>query len=100
MVKDDNLRLIAEFYKQLIPYKNPFPTAVCMVARVLTVPVSSITYEHSFSKMKPIKICTRNTMSDTRLSDICRLCIEKDFEIDVDKVIDIFSSNHVDSRIL
>ncbi|CAF5141682.1 unnamed protein product [Rotaria sp. Silwood1] len=100
MVKDDKLKSIAGLYKKLTPYKNAFPTAVCMVAGALPVPVSSTTCERSFSKMKLIKTYTRNTMSDTRLSDMCLLCIEKDFEIDFEKVIDIFSLNHVDSRIL
>jgi hypothetical protein len=39
-------------------------------------------------------------MNDSRLSDICLLAVERDFEIDFEKVIDIFSLNHGYSRIL
>ena len=50
--------------------------------------------------MKLVKRSTRNTMNDTRLSDKCLLTIERDFEIDFEKVIDDFSLNHGNSRIL
>ena len=100
MVKDDKLKSIAGLYKRLTPYKDAFPTAISVIAGALTVPVSSTTCERSFSKMKLIKTCTRNTMGDTRLSDMCLLCIEKEFEIDFEKVIDIFSLNHANGRIL
>ena len=54
----------------------------------------------SFSKIKLIKRSTRNTMNDTRLSDMCLLAVERDFEIDFEKEIDVFSLNHGNSRIL
>ncbi len=46
------------------------------------------------------KRSTRNTMNDSRLSDMCLLAVERDFEIDFEKVIDVFSLNHGNSRIL
>ncbi|CAF1216123.1 unnamed protein product [Rotaria sordida] len=49
MVKDDKLNSIAELYKKLTPYKNAFPTAVCMVAGALTVPVSSTTFNRDLA---------------------------------------------------
>ena len=40
-------------------------------------------------------------MSDSRLSDLCVLAIERDFEVDFEKVMDIsFAEKHKNSRIL
>ncbi len=39
-------------------------------------------------------------MSDVRLSDLYVLAIERDFVIDLEKVIDRFSEKHKNSRIL
>ncbi len=39
-------------------------------------------------------------MNDSRLSDMCLLAVERDFEIEFEKVIDVFSLNHGNSRIL
>jgi hypothetical protein len=90
MIKDEKLR----------PYKEAFSTVMSMITGALTIPVSSTTCERSFSKMKLIKRSTRNTMNDSRLSDVCLLTVERDFEIDFKKVIDVFSLNHGNSRIL
>ncbi|CAF4495809.1 unnamed protein product [Rotaria sp. Silwood2] len=100
MIKDEKLKSIIELYKKLRPYKEAFPTVISMITGALTIPVSSTSCERSFSKMKLIKKSTRNTMNDLRLSDMCLLAVEKDFEIDFEKVIDVFSLNHGNSRIL
>jgi hypothetical protein len=50
--------------------------------------------------MKLIKTRIRNTMGDERLSDLCVLAIERDFEIDFEQVIDQFSIIHNNSRII
>jgi hypothetical protein len=50
--------------------------------------------------MKMIKTKTRNSMSDVRLSDFCILAIERDFVIDLEKVIDRFAEKHKNTRIL
>lgn len=50
--------------------------------------------------MKLIKTYARNSMNDVRLSDLTVLAIEKDFEIDFEKVIDVFAAKHKNSRIL
>ena len=71
-----------------------------LLSVALTIPVSSTTCERTFSKMKLIKTKTHNSMSDSRLSDLCVLAIEREFEIDFDKVIDRFSEKHRNCRIL
>ena len=100
MIKDDHSKSTIALFDKLRPYKEAFPTIMSMMIGALTIPVSSTTCERSFSKMKLIKQATRNSMSDSRLSDICLLAVERDFHIDFEKVVDIFSLNHVDGRML
>jgi hypothetical protein len=50
--------------------------------------------------MKAIKTALRNTMSDERLSDLCVLSVERDFKIDFDGVVQDFSANHKNIRIM
>ncbi|CAF2773271.1 unnamed protein product [Rotaria sp. Silwood2] len=100
MIKDEKLRSTIELYEKLRPYKEAFPTVISMITGALTIPVSSTSCERSFSKMKLIKRSTRNTMNDSRLSDMCLLAVERNFEIDFERIIDVFSLNHGNSRIL
>jgi hypothetical protein len=39
-------------------------------------------------------------MSDIRSSDLCVLSVERDIEIDFDDVVEVFSHNHKNSRIM
>ena len=50
--------------------------------------------------MKLIKTYARNTMGDERLSDLGILAIEKEFNIDFEKVVDVFAKAHKNSRIM
>ncbi len=100
MLKDKKLDNIVALYIELLPLKQAFPTVMSLLLVALTIPISSTTYERTFSKMKMIKTKTRNSMSDVRLSDLCILAIERDFVIDLEKVIDRFSEKHKNSRIL
>jgi hypothetical protein len=50
--------------------------------------------------MKLIKTATSNTMLDIRLSDLCVLAVERDFNVDLEKLMDNFSHLHKNSRIL
>ena len=100
MIKDEKLKSTIQLYEKLRPYKEAFPTVISIITGALTIPVSSTNCERSFSKMKLIKRSTRNTMNDSRLSDMCLLAVERYFQIDFERVIDIFSLNHGNSRIL
>jgi hypothetical protein len=71
-----------------------------MVKAVVTMPISQVTCERSFSKMKLIKTYARNSMNDDRLSDLTVLATERSFEIDFEQVIDVFANNHKNSRII
>jgi hypothetical protein len=50
--------------------------------------------------MNLIKTYARNAMNDDRLSDLTVLAIERSFEIDFEQVIDVFATNHKNSRII
>ncbi|CAF4094911.1 unnamed protein product, partial [Rotaria magnacalcarata] len=100
MLKNKKLLDLKELYCELIPFVPAFPNVVLMVQGAMTIPVTSATCERSFSKMKTIKTALRNTMSDERLSNLCVLSIERDFKIDFDSVVEDFSSNHKNRRIM
>ncbi len=50
--------------------------------------------------MKLIKTYARNTMEDERLSDIGVSAIEQEFNIDFEKLVDVFAKTHKNSRIM
>ena len=60
----------------------------------LTVPMTSVSAERSFSAMKIIKMYLRNSMSQERLSSLAVIHTEKELaqKIDFDRVIDRFGS--------
>ncbi len=55
-----------------------------------TLPVSTATVEHSFSKLKLVKTKLRSLCKEERLSELLLLAIEKDIPINENDVIDIF----------
>ncbi|CAF0946146.1 unnamed protein product [Didymodactylos carnosus] len=99
-LKNKNLSDTKELRCELISFTQAFPNAVLMIQGAMTIPVTSASCVRSFSKMKAIKIALRNTMSDERLSDLCLLAVERDFKIDFGHVVDDFSANHKNTRIM
>ena len=77
-----------------------FPETLEMISNAITMRISQVNCERSFSKMKIIKNYLRNSMTNERLSDLTVMNIERDFEISYERVIDKFSSNHKNCRIL
>lgn len=100
MLKCTKLQSIIDLYFKILPLKEAFPTMLSLIISAMTIPVSSTTCERTFSKMKLIKTTARNTMSDSRLSDLCVLAVERDFDVNFDRVIDDFAKIHQNSRIL
>jgi hypothetical protein len=80
-------------------FREAFPVLVDAIEGAVTMPVST-TCERIFSKMKKIKTTIRSTMTDERLSDLCMLAIERDMDINFEKLIDEFSDIHKNSRIM
>ena len=100
MIKNTKLSTALDLLNELKPMKQAFPSTFALIKGAVTFPVSSVVCERSFSKMKLIKTYARNSMSDERLSDLSILAIEKKFEIDFEKVVDVFAKNHKNSRIM
>lgn len=91
---------VIDLLQELVPLSQAFPQTMKMITNAFTMPISQVTCERSFSKMKIIKNHLRNSMTDQRLSDLTVLAVERDFEIDFEEVINRFSINHKNSRIM
>ncbi|XBJ21702.1 hypothetical protein VPH35_000209 [Triticum aestivum] len=74
-----------------------FPNVLIAYQILFTVPMTVVSAERSFSKLKLLKNYLRSTMSQERLNGLATLCIEKDKldEINVDAIIDDFASRSV-----
>lgn len=100
MLKSKTITDVIAFLNEILPLSNAFPQSLRMIRGAITMPISQVTCERSFSKMKIIKNYLRNSMSDKRLSDLIVLAIERDFNINYERVIDEFANNHNNCRIL
>lgn len=72
-----------------------FPELLTLIKLVLTLPVTSVTAERSFSSMKRIKTYLRSTMKTDRLSNLTLLSIERELSEkllqDPDEIVKEFS---------
>ncbi|CAF3409543.1 unnamed protein product [Rotaria socialis] len=100
MLQSKTVKGVIQLYNELISMSDAFPQTLKMITNAITMPISQVTCERSFSKMKLIKNYLRNSMTNERLSDLTVMAIERDFEINYESVIDKFSSNHGNCRIL
>jgi hypothetical protein len=100
MMRKKDLSNIIELYWELMAYQDALPNVILLVQGAMTIPVTSVTCERSFSKMKTIKTALKNTMNDLRFSDLCVLAVQRDFQIDFDDVIEVFATNHKNARIM
>jgi hypothetical protein len=91
MLNQSKSKDIVDLYLELLPLQQAFPAFISLLTLAMTIPVSSTTTERTFSKMKLIKTSARNSMTDSRLSDLSLLAIERDFDIDYDKIIESFA---------
>ena len=100
MLQSKTINDVIEFLNEIIPLSSAFPQTLRMIKNAITMPISQVICERSFSKMKIIKNYLRNSMSDKRLSDLTVLAVERDFDIDYQRGIGKFSRYHKNSRIL
>ncbi len=100
MLQSKPINEVIEFLNELLPLSNAFPQTLRMIKNAIAKPISKVTCERSFSKMKIIKSYLRNSMTDKRLSDLTVLAVKRDFDINYKRVIDQFASNHKNCRIL
>ncbi|XP_070664600.1 uncharacterized protein [Malus domestica] len=69
---------------------------------LLTVHVTVVSAERSFSKLKLLKSYSRTTMTQDRLNGLAILCIENDEieDLEYDDIIDDFASKNVSRQFL
>ena len=74
--------------------EESFPNVLIALRILLTMYVSVATCERSFSKLKLIKTYLRSTMTQSRISNLAILSIERELanSIDFDNVINEFAS--------
>ncbi|KAJ4939831.1 hypothetical protein JOQ06_029267 [Pogonophryne albipinna] len=96
------LKDTAEFLALMRPYKDAFTDLHRLLCISLTLPVTSAGCERSFSCLRRIKNYLRNSSGDARNSNLGLLAINKQRSkaLDVQRVIDIFASNHNNRRIV
>lgn len=100
MMKSTKALTLIDMYFELLPLRQAFPTILSLLTAAITLPVSSTTCERTFSKLKLIKTAARNSMLNERLSDLCLLAVEREIEIDFEKLIFAFATEHKNSRVL
>jgi hypothetical protein len=67
-----------EFFRQTGLAEDGFPEVYKLCCLILTIPVFSLSGEHSFSSLKIVKSYVRNTQTEGRLSNLSFISIEKD----------------------
>jgi len=71
-----------------------FPNVSTLYKLFMTLPDSSATAERSFSQLKLIKSYLRSTMSESRLTNLALLSIERElsYDVNLDGQVDTFSN--------
>lgn len=71
-----------------------FPLINRLLIILITLPISNASAERTFSTLRRLKTWLRSTMSETRLTGLALLNIHRDIDVDVNKVIDMFSKTN------
>lgn len=74
--------------------KSVFPNLYKLLQVAITIPISSATCERSFSAMRKVKTWLRTSMLQEKFNNSSILYIEKDININIEKVIDIFANKN------
>ena len=100
MLESKKTKDVIQLLNELKLLSDVFPQTLKLIAGAMTMPISQVTCERSFSNMKIIKNYLRNSMTDKRLSDLTVMAIERDFDINYERVIDKFANSNRNCRIL
>ena len=74
--------------------KNIFPLIYGCLKILGSVPVTTCECERSVSVLRLLKTYLRSTMGQDRFSSLALLYVRRDFEVDLDKVVDTFATRH------
>ena len=94
------MKTIQDLLTEMKPVNEAFPATISLLRGGLCLPVSSTMCDRRFSRVKLIKTYCRNSTGDQRLSDLTVLAVERDFDIDLEETVDIFSKAYKHGRIL
>ena len=75
-----------------------FPELYMLVRIAVTLPVTSVSAEVSFSKVKLVETRLRSTMGQERLEDLIVISCDNDIEYDPEAVIDSFAAESTPLR--
>ncbi|XP_037531372.1 zinc finger MYM-type protein 1-like [Nematolebias whitei] len=91
-----------DFLSVMRPYKDAFLDLYKLISISLTLPVTSVSCERSFSCLRRLKNYLRNSSGDSRTSDLALLAINplRTRTLDSDRIIDAFALNHNNRRIV
>jgi hypothetical protein len=73
---------------------DSFPCISALLQIFCTLPVTTATGERSFSSLKYIKSYLRSTMGEERLNGLAHLFINRNIELDIERVIDDFGKGN------
>ena len=85
---------LTSFYNYLRSSRPAFAQITLLTKISLTIAVTSVSCERSFSSLKIIKNRLRSTMTEDRLSDLAVLAIEREIakHLDLDEIVDKFAA--------
>ena len=91
-VQEERKPSLLDLYRSLLKESECFPNLSKLVKIALTVPLTSVSAERSFSKLKIIKNRLRTTMRQDRLQSLMLMSIESDIcqNLDVDGLVKRF----------
>jgi len=98
LTQADKPNSLATFVSFIERYKDAFPEVYRLGVIAVCLPVSTASYERSFSALRQIKTWVRNSMSSEKLS-ILAIERERTQSLDNEKIIDAFAVNHNNRRI-
>jgi hypothetical protein len=70
-----------------------FPSVFTAIKIAACIPVTVVPVERSFSTLKRLKTCLRNTMSDERLNGLALMNVHRGIQLDIGGVLDRMSKN-------
>lgn len=79
---------------ELLKPKCGFPGLHKLFTLILTIPISNVAAERSFSVLRRLRNHLRTTMTEERISSLALLTMEKQMaqDIDLNRVVDRFAS--------
>ena len=101
-LKGKSISSVYDVFVELSPLKNAFPNLVKLLQIILTIAVSSASFERTFSSLKCIKTWLHTTTTEQRLTDLAIISMERDIsaQLSSDLVVNEFAAKENNRRII